>query len=105
VPTNNAKLLAGALAIECTKIALPPTPLLWIEDLMEFRAANTRAVKTRTEVMKPKDLSRVYLTAANKRLIFFKLRDKSCMYVGSSWRPCLLQTMENSLSLPAHRKE
>jgi hypothetical protein len=56
VPTNNAKLLAGALAIECTKIALPPTPLLWIEDLMEFRAANTRAVKTRTEVMKTEGL-------------------------------------------------
>jgi hypothetical protein len=40
VPANNAKLLAGALAIECTKIVLPPTPLLRIEDLMEFRAAN-----------------------------------------------------------------
>jgi hypothetical protein len=40
VPANNAKLLAGVLAIECTKIALPPTPLLRVEDLVEFRAAN-----------------------------------------------------------------
>jgi hypothetical protein len=38
VPADDAKLLAGILAIECTKIALPPTPVLRIEDLMEFRA-------------------------------------------------------------------
>jgi hypothetical protein len=40
VPADDAKLLAGILAVECTKIALPPMPLLRIEDLMEFRAAN-----------------------------------------------------------------
>lgn len=40
VPIDNAKLLAATLAIECTRIALPPTPLLRIEDLMEFRDTN-----------------------------------------------------------------
>jgi hypothetical protein len=39
-PVDNAKLLAGILAVECTRIALPPTPLLQPEDIMEFREAN-----------------------------------------------------------------
>ena len=45
VPAYDAKLSAGILAIECTKIALPPTPLLRIEDLMEFREANTALLR------------------------------------------------------------
>jgi hypothetical protein len=44
-PVDNAKLLAGALAIECTRIALPPTPLLRPEDLMEFRDANAALLR------------------------------------------------------------
>jgi hypothetical protein len=39
-PQDDAKLLAGILAVECTRIALPPTPLLRLEDIMEFREAN-----------------------------------------------------------------
>jgi hypothetical protein len=39
-PVDDAKLLSGILAIECTRIALPPTPLLRPEDIMEFREAN-----------------------------------------------------------------
>jgi hypothetical protein len=39
-PHDDAKLLAGILAIECTRFALPPTPLLRPEDIMEFREAN-----------------------------------------------------------------
>jgi hypothetical protein len=39
-PKDDAKLLAGILAIECTRIALPPTPLLRPEDIMEFREVN-----------------------------------------------------------------
>jgi hypothetical protein len=39
-PHDDAKLLAGILAVECTRIALPPTPLLRPEDIMEFREAN-----------------------------------------------------------------
>jgi len=39
-PKDDAKLLAAILAIECTRIALPPTPLLRPEDIMEFREAN-----------------------------------------------------------------
>jgi hypothetical protein len=39
-PEDDAKLLASILAVECTRIALPPTPLLRLEDLMEFREAN-----------------------------------------------------------------
>src|SRR5262249_15165544 len=38
-PQDDAKLLAGILAVECTRIALPPTPLLRPEDIMEFREA------------------------------------------------------------------
>jgi hypothetical protein len=45
VPADNAKLLAGILAIECTRIALPPTPLLRLEDLMEFREANAALLR------------------------------------------------------------
>jgi hypothetical protein len=37
VPLNDAEVLAAKLAMECTRIALPPMPLLRIEDLMEFR--------------------------------------------------------------------
>jgi hypothetical protein len=39
-PVDDAKLLAAIIAVECTKIALPATPLLRPEDLMEFREAN-----------------------------------------------------------------
>jgi hypothetical protein len=40
-PNNDkAKHLATMLAIECAKLALPELPLLWPEDLMEFRAEN-----------------------------------------------------------------
>jgi hypothetical protein len=45
-PHNNAKVLSGILAIECTKLALPPMPILRPEHLMEFRAENTMALKT-----------------------------------------------------------
>jgi hypothetical protein len=39
-PVDDAKLLAGILAVECTRLVLPPTPLLRPEDIMEFRDAN-----------------------------------------------------------------
>jgi hypothetical protein len=39
-PQDDAKLLAGILAVECTRIALPPTPLLRPEDIVEFREEN-----------------------------------------------------------------
>lgn len=39
-PHDNAKILSAVLAIECTKLILPPTPILRPEDIMEFRAAN-----------------------------------------------------------------
>jgi hypothetical protein len=39
-PADDAKLLAAILAVECTRIVLPPMPLLRPEDLMEFREAN-----------------------------------------------------------------
>jgi hypothetical protein len=44
-PADDAKLLASILAVECTRIALPPTPLLRIEDLMEFREANAALLR------------------------------------------------------------
>jgi len=44
-PADDAKLLAGILAVECTRIALPPTPLLRIDDLMEFRAENASLLR------------------------------------------------------------
>ena len=44
-PANDARLLAGILAIECTKIALPATPLLRIEDIVEFRAENAQLLR------------------------------------------------------------
>jgi hypothetical protein len=44
-PADDAKLLAGILAVECTKIALPPTPLLQIDDLMEFRSENASLLR------------------------------------------------------------
>jgi hypothetical protein len=37
---DKAKHLAAMLAIECAKLALPELPLLWPEDLMEFRVEN-----------------------------------------------------------------
>jgi len=40
VPTDNAKVLATIIAIECTKLVLPPTPILRPQDIMEFRAEN-----------------------------------------------------------------
>jgi hypothetical protein len=40
-PVDDARLLASILAVECTQIALPPTPMLHPEDLMEFRDANS----------------------------------------------------------------
>jgi len=44
-PADDAKLLAAIIAIECTKLALPPTPLLRPEDLMEFRQANKELLR------------------------------------------------------------
>jgi hypothetical protein len=44
-PADNARLLAAILALECTRIALPPTPLLRPEDLMEFRDANSKLLR------------------------------------------------------------
>ncbi|HXW30161.1 MAG TPA: hypothetical protein VEK55_12430 [Xanthobacteraceae bacterium] len=44
-PADNAKLLSAILAIECTRIALPPTPLMRPEDLMEFRQANSTLLR------------------------------------------------------------
>src|SRR3984885_13733303 len=40
-PHDQAKVLSAILAIECTKLILPPTPILHPADIMEFRAANT----------------------------------------------------------------
>ena len=39
-PHDKAKVLSAILAIECTKLVLPPTPVLRPEDIMEFREAN-----------------------------------------------------------------
>jgi hypothetical protein len=39
-PYNDAKILSTILAIECTKLALPPIAILRPEHLMEFRAEN-----------------------------------------------------------------
>jgi hypothetical protein len=44
-PVDDAKLLAAIIAVECTKIALPATPLLRPEDLMEFREANKELLR------------------------------------------------------------
>src|SRR5262245_4300183 len=45
-PHNDAKILSTILAIECSKLALPPMPILRPEHLMEFRAENTAALRT-----------------------------------------------------------
>lgn len=42
---DRAKHLSTMLAIECVKLALPDLPLLWPDDLMEFRAANHDALR------------------------------------------------------------
>jgi hypothetical protein len=39
-PYDKAKILSAILAIECTRLILPPTPILHPADIMEFRAAN-----------------------------------------------------------------
>jgi hypothetical protein len=44
-PEANAKLLASVLAVECTRVVLPPVPLLRPEDLMEFRDANAALLR------------------------------------------------------------
>jgi hypothetical protein len=44
-PVDDAKLLASILVVECTRVALPPTPLLRPEDLMEFRDANSTLLR------------------------------------------------------------
>jgi hypothetical protein len=44
-PHDDAKLLAGILAVECTRIALPPTPLLRPADIVEFREANAHLLR------------------------------------------------------------
>jgi hypothetical protein len=44
-PQDDAKLLAGILAVECTRIALPPTPLLRPEDIVEFREGNSALLR------------------------------------------------------------
>lgn len=45
VPHDNAKILSAILAIECTKLILPPTPILRPEDIMEFRVANASLLR------------------------------------------------------------
>jgi hypothetical protein len=45
VPADNARILATILAIECTKLVLPPMPLLRPEDIMEFRAENATLLR------------------------------------------------------------
>src|SRR3984893_4797149 len=44
-PADDAKLLAGILAVECTRIVLPPAPLMRPEDIMEFRAENAALLR------------------------------------------------------------
>jgi hypothetical protein len=44
-PMDSAKVLAGILAIECTRLALPPTPLLYPEEIMEFREQNKHLLR------------------------------------------------------------
>jgi hypothetical protein len=44
-PRDGARVLSAVLAIECTKLALPPMPVLRPEDLMEFRAENREALR------------------------------------------------------------
>jgi hypothetical protein len=44
-PADDAKALVAILAVECTRLALPPMPLLGIEDLMEFREANGQLLR------------------------------------------------------------
>jgi hypothetical protein len=44
-PQDNAKILSAILAIECTKLVLPPTPILHPGDIMEFRAANKELLR------------------------------------------------------------
>jgi hypothetical protein len=44
-PQDNAKILSAILAIECTKLVLPPTPILHPADIMEFRAANKELLR------------------------------------------------------------
>jgi hypothetical protein len=44
-PQDKAKVLSAILAIECTKLILPPTPVLHPADIMEFRAANTELLR------------------------------------------------------------
>jgi len=39
-PIDDARLLAASIAIECTRLVLPPLSVLRPEDLMEFREAN-----------------------------------------------------------------
>jgi hypothetical protein len=41
---DGAKHLSAMLAIECVKLALPELPLLWPDDLMEFREDNRDAL-------------------------------------------------------------
>jgi hypothetical protein len=45
VPKDDAKVLAAMIAVECTKLALPELPILRPEDLMEFRAENTKTLR------------------------------------------------------------
>jgi hypothetical protein len=44
-PQDEGKVLSAILAIECTKLVLPPTPILHPTDIMEFRAANTELLR------------------------------------------------------------
>jgi hypothetical protein len=44
-PQDQAKILSTILAIECTKLMLPPTPVLHPADIMEFRASNTELLR------------------------------------------------------------
>jgi hypothetical protein len=40
-PVDKAKILSSIIAIECTRLVLPETPILHPADIMEFREANT----------------------------------------------------------------
>jgi hypothetical protein len=43
---DKAKQLSAMLAIECVRLALPELPLLWPQDLMEFRTDNSAALRS-----------------------------------------------------------
>jgi hypothetical protein len=44
-PENKAKLLSAILAVECTKMVLPPTPVMTVPDIVEFRSENAKLLR------------------------------------------------------------